>query len=111
MEEKNKNEEILSRRGFFKNAAKKALPILGVVALASMPIITKATETKATDCYKNTCTGGCYNGCGKVCEGTCSGTCTGCTGSCETGCYDTCTYYCQQTCNNGCSGSCKSVSG
>jgi len=35
------NEEIQSRREFFKNAAKKALPILGAVALINMPILTQ----------------------------------------------------------------------
>ena len=42
---KNKNEELQSRREFFKKAAKGALPILGAIILASNPVLAKAGET------------------------------------------------------------------
>ncbi|MBP5535462.1 MAG: hypothetical protein J6X62_01580 [Bacteroidales bacterium] len=39
MEEKKQNEEFKSRREFFKEAAKKALPIIGAIALASSTLL------------------------------------------------------------------------
>ena len=98
MKKKEKNEEIQSRREFFKQAAKKALPILGVVVLASIPIVTKATETKTTDC-NNTC------------SGSCTGACSGCSGYCTGGCAGDCTGSCSDACTGctGCSGSCMST--
>ena len=38
MEKKNSNEELQSRREFFKKAAKAALPVVGAVVLSSLPI-------------------------------------------------------------------------
>ena len=99
MEKKDKNDEILSRRGFFKDAAKKALPILGAVALASMPIMTKAAETSTTGCNYG-CSGGC-TGCYGTCTGTCSGTCEG---TCKTTCYNQCYNACKDTCKGTCQG-------
>ena len=84
-----KNEELQSRRSFFKNAAKAALPILGTIALAHMPIVSQARE-HPTDCSKG-CYTGCYNtikgGCGGGCGSTCSGRCIG---SCKATCMDSC---------------------
>ena len=74
-----RNEELQSRRDFFKKAAKGVLPILGAVVLASAPGIVKAAETPM----------GCNYGCTAVCstsacQGTCSGTCKfTCTGGCK----------------------------
>ena len=46
MEENNKkNNEMQSRRAFFKKAAKSVLPLLGIAALAATPTNTKAAET------------------------------------------------------------------
>ena len=42
---KKENNEIQSRREFFKKAAKGALPILGAVLLASSPIISLPLDT------------------------------------------------------------------
>jgi len=90
MEKKEKNEEIQSRREFFKQAAKKALPILGVMALVSLPIVTKASVTKTTDC-DNSCSSGCTGSCATGCS-SCSGSCSGtCTGGCGGTCGGTCT--------------------
>lgn len=86
MKEKARNEEIQSRREFFKKAAKNMLPILGAVLLANVPDIVKASETPK----------GCYGSC----YGTCWGTCLSCTGSC-TSCYGTCT-----SCYGTCVGTC-----
>lgn len=95
MEKKNKNEEVQSRRDFFKNAAKAALPILGVALLASNPVVAKAAETPM-GCM------GCSNGCTATCKGTCSSTCTG---SCIDGCKSSCSRTCKYTCAGRCSAS------
>ena len=88
MNEKNKNEEIQSRREFFKKAAKATLPVLGAVVLSNIPF----TETKAD--YVNRFTGectGCSGSCQRSCSGSCQGNCQGdCQGNCKGGCYGTC---------------------
>ena len=108
MEKENQNEKILSRRDFFKNAAKKALPILAVVGLGSItPIIANTAEkglapTSCSDgCYggcKDGCYGGCSGTCSRVCNSNCDGTCKG---YCNTGCYTGCTS-CVQACKDNC---------
>lgn len=82
MDKKERNEEIQSRREFFKNAAKGALPILGAVLLANAPVIARAADSEAP---------------------------MGCTGSCYSGCKNGCTS-CKYTCKGGCKNyACKSV--
>lgn len=95
-------EEILSRREFFKSAVKKALPILGTVAVVGL-MIAKPTEVKArrscggecsNGCTSNDCLSSCMNGCKGTCSGcsgSCSGSCSGCSGGC-TGCKGSCEY-------------------
>lgn len=79
----NKNQENLqSRREFFKSAAKAALPVIGAVVLSIFPITTQATEvgcssdgcsyTCKTSCQRE-CKGYCRYGCKNTCSGTCSG--------------------------------------
>ncbi len=98
MEENKKKEELQSRRGFFKNAAKKALPILAAVALANVPQIMKATEDTPMDCAY---------GCGRSCSFNCQGSCKGgCSGACSYSCQNTC----KGSCQGGCSGGCRSMS-
>ena len=70
----NKNEELQSRREFFKSAAKAALPIVGAVVLSQLPVVGNA----ATGCQIDACTA--------TCAGTCKGTCS----SCSAGCSRTC---------------------
>ncbi len=84
---KNQNEELQSRREFFKKAAKGALPILGAIALANAPLLASAVESECncTSCTAS-CSGGC-SGCSGGCQGTCSSTCSGsCSGTCRGGC-------------------------
>lgn len=85
----NKNEELQSRRSFFKNAAKAALPILGAVVLAHMPTIAKASESQSCGSCRYSCTacvGGCMDNCARNCTA-CSNACaSGCHRSCYTGC-------------------------
>ena len=90
----NKNEELQSRRQFFKKAAKATLPILGAIVLANVPLVSKAAQTSrgCENCYKG-CVGGC-TGC------TSCTSCTGCSGSCYLSCSS-----CQGSCKGGCGGS------
>lgn len=84
---KEKDEELQSRREFFKKAAKTALPIVAVLALSSNPVVAKATE--AMGCTIDACTA--------TCTGSCKGTCSSCSHSCS------------GTCMSGCVGSSKST--
>lgn len=98
MENQNKKEEIQSRREFFKNAAKKSLPILGVMALLSNPVIARAVEKETNGCED--CWGKCDGSCYSTCKGTCEGSCLK---GCKTSCYGTC----DSTCTAGCGKSSK----
>lgn len=79
---KKTNEELQSRREFFKQAAKAALPVVGAVILSQLPVVASATPTGcssdgcsntcATSCQKD-CIGSCHYGCKRTCSGTCSG--------------------------------------
>ncbi len=91
MKKNKNNEELQSRREFFKKAAKGALPILGAIVLANAPVIAQAAEKAPMGCT-GTCYGLCYGGC-KGCSTTCTGTCShGCRG-CSTTCTGGCSHY------------------
>lgn len=81
MDEKmKKNEELQSRREFFKKAAKGALPILGAVLLANVPVVSQAVESDSMSCKymcQISCRGGCKNSCGGSCKGSCQTYCKG----------------------------------
>lgn len=88
-----KNEELQSRREFFKRAAKGALPIIGAIVLANMPTVMQA------DAPAMGCGGSCRSNCTAVCQNTCKGSCdAGCGGSCGA------------SCTNQCKGGCKRAS-
>lgn len=89
MEKKMNNEELQSRREFFKKAAKAALPVVGAIVLANMPI----QQMKATASMS----------CPSACKDSCAYNCTGCSSSCE----GTCRTTCSGTCHNACTGGCK----
>lgn len=94
MDKNGKNEELQSRRQFFKKAAKGALPILGAIALSSIPSLSKAEEE--VNCS-----------CAGTCSGTCKGTCReGCQSTCYDQCYNACKGTCKGTCRGGCSSTC-----
>ena len=81
MEEKNKREEIQSRREFFKKAAKAALPVVGAAILSSVPFMD--SEAMSSGCNMN-CVNGCY-GCQNTCRGGCSAECLiTCASTCAT---------------------------
>lgn len=76
MKKSNSNEEVLSRREFFKNAAKAALPIFGAIVAGSI--------LRSCEPYEGTVS------CGD-CTGTCDG---GCSGDCWRACHDECASSC-----------------
>lgn len=94
MDKNKKNEELQSRREFFKNAAKGALPVLGMVLLSSTPLVLNASELDPSGC-SNTC----YRGCARHCSGQCQTTCNV---SCENHCRDNCGATCKHTCSGKC---------
>ena len=77
MKKSEKDEELQSRREFFKSSAKGALPILAFTLFG--PTLSSCSkdddEIKCKDC-----SGGCSKGCSGSCDGSCSGTC-------DDGCY------------------------
>ena len=103
MEKNKKNEELQSRREFFKKAAKGALPILSAIALAGMPGLMKAEEYDPTGC--SFCRVGCSGDCTTSCLHGCQG-CRGCEGTCKGACRFTCEGSCRGTCQGGCTNSC-----
>lgn len=77
MEEKKQNEELQSRREFFKESAKKVLPMFAVAMLGSSAL---------SSCYKEdfiSCRSGCTGECDRSCTERCSGDC-----------WDVCAYSC-----------------
>ena len=106
MKEKKQNEELQSRREFFKQAAKKALPVIGAIALASSPILAQAAEMEPMGCN-----GYCSQHCSAGCASTCTGRCVGnCQHTCQGTCSDACARGCATYCNHSCSGGCKMTS-
>lgn len=97
MSKNQKNEELQSRREFFKKAAKGALPILGAIVLANVSLIAKAEQPMG-------CNDGCTASCSRVCSG-CTSSCysANCRSSCTGYCTTTCTGTCYRTCSGGCS--------
>ncbi len=94
MENKEKHEELQSRRDFFKKAAKTALPILGAIVLSSTPLLSQAHESQnemGCSYCKDTCLASCRGTCNGECKGACKYECTGgckssCSGRCKHGC-------------------------
>ena len=113
---KKENNELQSRREFFKKAAKSTLPILGAVILASNPIISKASEECLAYCEhcNSNCTNGCRTGCQRGCGNSCHTNCQGHTHKYHSSSdCDTCKYYCAGCtgeCRGTCSGSCNGSS-
>lgn len=98
-----KEKDLQGRREFFKEAARKALPILGAVALMSNPVIAKAVEREPMGC--NGCQDYCVEGCKTGCGGKCADHCAK---SCSESCYTTCRGGCEKTCKTVCANNCKS---
>lgn len=119
MEKNKKNEELQSRREFFKKATKSVLPILGTILLASTPAFIKAKSSTPMGCMfgcvgmcLNMCTTSCSNSCMGWCSGTCIAMCSNdctnfCKGGCLAGCKGSCVGACDGTCSNSCTKSSK----
>lgn len=60
-EKNGKNEELQSRREFFKRAAKGALPILAGAALLSSPILSETANAMSCAGCNNRCMNSCFN--------------------------------------------------
>ena len=93
MDKEKKNEELISRRGFFRKAAASALPILAATTILSNPALAKAVEKPlevGTDAPSGQCS---YSSCSYSCSGGCSG-----------GCSSSCGYSCSGSCKSGCGG-------
>lgn len=107
---KNDNNKTQNRREFFKEAVKKALPILGTVVLMSNPLIANVNGA-ISDCNSsciNTCKTTCEIMCGKSCIGYCRSGCDdSCAGTCKEGCAIGCKGSCSDNCVNTCLSSCK----
>lgn len=61
MKKNGKNEELQSRREFFKRAAKGALPILAGAALLSSPILSETANAMSCAGCNNCCMNSCFN--------------------------------------------------
>ena len=103
MKEKKQNEELQSRREFFKQAAKKALPVIGAIALASTPIIAQAAERNPMGCSSDGCSYTCQTSCARECRGRCNQVC-------KDSCYNDCRGTCKDSCSGSCKGSCSGYS-
>ena len=120
MSNKKQNEELQSRREFFKKAAKAALPVIGAIAFPHIANAQVNVQYERTDCRDCTgsCRGSCATSCMSTCQGNCKGDCmggstngtnatygrssfycTGCTGQCSGGCTGSCYRTCQSTCS------------
>lgn len=88
MKEK-ENEELQSRREFFKKTAKGALPILGISLFGTSLLTSCDKDDEPSNGGNNGGNGNCScsNTCSGSCSGDCAGNCDGCSGSCyTTGC-------------------------
>lgn len=124
------NDKIQDRREFFKQAAKKTLPVLAIApilqscdtALLVLEAMAEASTQYQNSQPKSTYTpsssysnssgcGTCSSACNNSCIGTCRGNCSsGCSGGCSQNCSKSCTGNCHGTCKgecvNGCKGTC-----
>lgn len=75
MEKSDKDNELQSRRDFFRNSVKRVLPIVGALVMTN-PIVAsviKMQESKqANYCTLGTCFGECVMNCLHGCDVTCS---------------------------------------
>ena len=81
MSNKNSNEELQSRREFFKKAAKAALPVVGPVVLANLPISKLSAAIDRLDSCSSFCVisskGDCSNFCEQICYQGCQNSYSG----------------------------------
>lgn len=112
---KNNDEELQSRREFFKKAAKRTLPFLGAVVFG--PAISLTTMTS---CGCDGCEATCMDECESACTGYCYTSCSGSSSSsggcseCSSACYSSCEYSSTSSgcsdCSSNCSSNCSNTS-
>ena len=130
------NEEILSRRGFFKKATRKTLPIMALIVFEGSACCAKASSqyvvgqfsshpyshgiscTECEDlclytCYTS-CEGDCIIECANTCIGNCDGTCVvccaeDCMGHCSSSCVRSCVRVCFDNCMENCYKECRNT--
>lgn len=96
MTKKEKNEELQSRREFFKSAAKGALPILAFTMLGSSTLTSCGDDKPSTKTGSSSNSSGCGSNCSGGCKSSCSGDCDGgCTNNCDSLCGGDCWAYCE----------------
>lgn len=95
MKEKKQNEELQSRREFFKQATKKALPLVAVLVAPQIMSSCEKDLWKESEPTCRTCGGTCKNTCKEACSSDCELTCKN---GCDTGCKDTCKSTCKGSC-------------
>lgn len=84
MKKSEKNEELQSRREFFKSAAKGALPILAFSVLGPSFLTSCEKDKDSGGCGKSSCRGECDSSCSGSCDEDCTDICAfGCSGTCE----------------------------
>ena len=92
------NKEVLSRRAFFRKAALKVIPLLGL--LSNIPVFSIAQDTITTGCKYS-----CKGNCNRTCLGSCYQS------HCKGGCKMTCMYSGKcTTCSDVCTGTCRGSS-
>ena len=71
MHNNKKNEELQSRREFFKKAAKGILPVLAFTVIGSS-VFTSCEKDESESC-RNNCSGSCKSDCKGSCKWSCAG--------------------------------------
>lgn len=126
------NDNIQNRREFFKQAAKKTLPVLAIAPIlqsCDTALLVLEAMAEASTQYQNnqpkstytpsssytaptgcgSCSSACNNSCTGTCRGECSNSCyTGCTGTCDKTCRGECGSICRNACVSTCRGTCRS---
>lgn len=96
---KNRNEEIINRRKFFKKAAGVVLPAIALTVLPSS-LTSCEIDLDLPEGGSSGCNGTCKGLCTRTCATTCKANAIN-----MTGCNHTCKGKCYSSCSNTCSNS------
>lgn len=102
------NEELQSRREFFKKATKNVLPFIGAITLGPS-VMASLTSCGGDDDGCDGCELSCSGYCTETCEGSCkesatTSSCSNCASSCSTSCTKACGNNCSNTCEGNATG-------
>lgn len=78
MKKQLENEELKTRREFFKQAAKGAIPMLAIATLGPVALSSCGDDDddkKQSSGCGNSCSGSCEDGCSNNCDSLCGGDC------------------------------------